>query len=68
MQKNVGKHWFVITVETNSLVSLNDIIADITETLSLKIHLKMHSKIEYSVKGDAGKNSFRTFHVMTKLL
>jgi hypothetical protein len=28
----------------------------------------MHSKIEYSVKGDAGKNSFRTFHVMTKLL
>jgi argininosuccinate lyase len=48
--QNVRKHWFVITVETNSLVSaLNDIIADITEgNFIIEDSFEdVHSKIEY---------------------
>jgi argininosuccinate lyase len=39
MLGNIG----LLSTETNSLVSANDIIADMKETLSLKIHLKMYT-------------------------
>jgi argininosuccinate lyase len=56
MLGNIG----LLSTETNSLVSANDIIADMKETLSLKIHLKMYTP--KSVFNRQARRCWKKFH------